>query len=273
MNPMMNHLLIKYFNYFNYINNILFIIYIMSDSNIFKDVVNDLKATEEKVLGPQYSYVNQIKTPNQLGMSGRGNFNALSRNIKGLVSYTELLVTGNSNASKTGGPLGNKFFLKTGATCKDKRTGDLVDRYIYVNNVPDGSIPFISSGLDTNFKTFRGLVPGTLSNVSQINPLQILQSFMAGSQPECQPITMETISVNNVKSRDTKHLTDLDIKNISPCWFLDRRNPVTKKGCNEMFSNMSDDDDSNDIINKFYFSTLGIFGLYILIKLFENKSK
>ena len=248
----------------------------MSDDNIFKDVVDDLKATEEKVLGPQYSYIDQIKTPSQLKMSGKGSFDTLSKNIKGLISYTSLLVTGYSDASKTGEPLGNKFFLKTGATCKDKKTGNLVDRYIYVNNVPDGSIPFISSGLDTNFSTFKGLVPGTLSNVAQINPLQILQSFMAGSHPLCRPITMETISVKNIKSRDTKHLTDLDIQNISPCWFLDRRNPITKKRCNEAFSNMSEydgDDNTDDIISKFYFSTLGIFGIYILIKLFESKSK
>ena len=246
----------------------------MSNDNIFKDVVDDLKATEEKVLGPQYSYIDQIRTPSQLGMSGKGDFKALSKNIKGLVSYVELLVTGYSNASQTGQPLGNKFFLRTGATCKDKETGNLVDRYIYINNVPDGSIPFISSGLDTNFGTFKGLVPGTLSNVAQINPLQILQSFMAGSHPECQPITMETISVNNIKSRDTKHLTELDIKNMSPCWFLDRKNPVTKKGCNETFTTLSgENSDNDDIISKFYFSTLGIFGIYILIKLFEMKSK
>ena len=127
-----------------------------------------------------------------------------------------------------------------------------------------------------NFTTFRGLVPGTMSNVSKINPLQILQSFASGSNPECQPITMETINVNNIKSRDTKHVTTVDIKNISPCWFLDKKNPVTNERCREAFSNIEDENDTHDlndeIISKLYFSSLGIFGFYILIKLFENKS-
>ena len=54
-----------------------------------------------------------------------------------------MLVTGKGRASKTGKPLGNKFFLKTGGQCNpiDKK-GNTVDRYLYINNVPDGSIPF-----------------------------------------------------------------------------------------------------------------------------------
>jgi hypothetical protein len=246
--------------------------------NVFKSVTDDLKGAEEKLLGPSYNYTNQIKSPGELGMSDRGRLDVLGRNISGLIGYTELLVTGKSKASKTGGPLGNKFFLQTGAKCKDKTSGNKEDRYIYINNVPDGSIPFITSGMGTNFTTFRGLVPGTMSNVSKINPLQILQSFASGSNPECQPITMETIDVNNIKSRDTKHVTTVDIKNISPCWFLDKKNPVTNQRCREAFSNIEDENDTHnlydlndEIITKLYFSSLGIFGFYILIKLFENK--
>jgi hypothetical protein len=257
--------------------NYFYYIYQMSD-NVFADVTKNLKETEEKILGPQYDYVKNIKTPSELGMSGKGSFAALGRDIKGLIGYTELLVTGNSSASKTGKPLGNKFFFKTGAKCKDKLTGNSVDRYIYVNNVPDGSIPFITSGLDVNFTTFKGLVPGTMSNLAHINPLQILQSFMTGTNPECQSITMETIDVNNVLSRDTKYVTTIDIESMSPCWFSDKKNPVTKETCREAFSNILDTssdishDISEDIISKLYFSTLGIFGIYILIKLFEKKN-
>ena len=244
------------------------------NTNIFSDVTKNLKETQDQLLGPQYDYTDQIITPSKLGMSGKGSFEALARNIGGLTSYVQLLVTGKSKASKTNEPLGNKFFLKTGALCKDKKNGKDIDRYIYINNVPDGSIPFITSGLDTNFSTFKGLVPGTLSNISQINPLQILQSFMAGSKPECQELMMETISTNNIKSFDTKHVTTLDIENMSPCWFLDKKNPITNKTCKEAFSNISYDtskETSDDLISKLYFSTLSIFGLYILIKLFENK--
>jgi hypothetical protein len=241
-------------------------------TNIFDSVTKDLNATQEKILGPQYDYAKQIKTPNELGMSSQGSFESLGKNVNGMVSYVELLVTGYSAASRTGGPLGNKFFLKTGALCKDKSTKKDTDRYIYINNVPDGSIPFISSGLDANFNTFKGLVPGTLSNVSHINPLQILQSFMAGNKPECQPVTMETITVDNVKGSETRHLTTLDIQSTPACWFNNKKNPITNNVCRETFSNISNNETSEDILTRFYFSTLGIFGIYMLIKLFEKKS-
>lgn len=249
----------------------------MSDFNLFKSVSDNLKETETKILGPQYDYVKNIKSPSEMGMSSKGSLTTLAKNISGLVSYVELLVTGKTKASKTGQPLGNKFFLLTGAKCKDKNSGESVDRYIYINNVPDGSIPFITSGMDMNFGEFRGLVPGTMSNVSKINPLQILQAFTSGGNPECQSLTMETIDVNNVKRRDTKYVTTNDIVNMSPCWFLNNINPVTKKKCKESFSTMENNyadysNETEEVITQLYFSSLGILGIYILLKLFENKS-
>lgn len=249
----------------------------MSDFNIFESVSNNLKETEEKILGPQYDYTKNIKSPDQLGMSSKGSLASLGRNISGMISYVELLVTGKTKASKTGQPLGNKYFLYTGAKCKDKKSGNKVDRYIYINNVPDGSIPFITSGMDGNFTTFRGLVPGTMSNVSKINPLQMLQAFTSGGNPDCQPLTMETIDINNISRRDTKDVTISDIKNMSPCWFLNKTNPVTKQKCRELFSNIENNhnnypDETEELITQLYFSSLGILGIYILLKLFEKKS-
>ena len=147
-------------------------------SNFFEEVLADANEVEERLLGPSYPYWDNIKTPSQLGMSSKGTIPTIAKDIRGLINYVELLVTGQSRASKTGKPLGNKFFLKTGATCKDKKSGEIVDRYMYINNVPNGSIPFISSGMNMNFKEFKGLVPGTMSNLADINPMTIFQAFM-----------------------------------------------------------------------------------------------
>ena len=113
-------------------------------SDIFSRALDDVDQLQEDLLGPEYNYTKQIKSPEEMGMSSQGSSSAISNNISGLISYTQLLVTGSGNASKTGGPLGDKFFLETGAKCKDKETGEEVSRSIYVNNVPDGSIPFIT---------------------------------------------------------------------------------------------------------------------------------
>ena len=212
--------------------------------------------------------------PSEMDMSSEGSISTLVNNVDGLINYVEVLVAGGGNASKVDGPLGDKFFLKTGAKCKDKNTGEMVTRSLYINNVPDGSIPFISSGLGgVNFTELEGIIPGTLSNMAHINPLKLFQAFMTGSNPECQAITMETIDVNDVRGAETSFVTTADIKSMSPCWFQDKTNPVTGAGCREAFGNMYNTATMPDnTLIKIYYSALGLLGLYILLKIFTKKN-
>jgi hypothetical protein len=80
-------------------------------SNIFQEVLTDVEGVQDKLLGPTYPYYKNIKNPSQIGMSSNGTLQQTAQDINGLIQYVELLVTGNSQASATGGPLGNKFFL------------------------------------------------------------------------------------------------------------------------------------------------------------------
>lgn len=206
---------------------------------MFQEVLQNAKAAEEKYMGPDYPYYKYVRTPGEIGMSDRGTLAQLGKNINGLIDYVELMVSGGGKASATGRPLGNKFFLKTGGKCTDAATGEPADRYIYINNVPQGNIPFISSGLGVNFSEFKGLIPGTISNLNAFNPMEMFQSFLAGSKPECQAITMETIDVNNVRGKETHHVTLVDQANMDPCSFSDKRNPVTGARCRETFVGMN----------------------------------
>ena len=86
-------------------------------SNLFEQVLTDVNGVEKKLLGPTYPYYKNIKTPSQIGMSDKGTIQQMGKNVNGLVQYVQLLVTGKSKASATGRPLGNKFFLQTGAKC------------------------------------------------------------------------------------------------------------------------------------------------------------
>jgi hypothetical protein len=108
-------------------------------SNIFQDVVNDISAVEQKFLGPDYPYWKNIRSPSEIGMTSDGNLGALGKDVNGLISYVELLVSGNGDASATGGPLGNRFFLNTGGQCNSNldASGNAVlqDRYIYIDNL------------------------------------------------------------------------------------------------------------------------------------------
>jgi hypothetical protein len=244
-------------------------------SNIFQEVLKDAKGVEEKLLGPSYPYYKNIKSPSEIGMTDKGTLNALGKDIDGLIAYVNVLVTGDGKASSTGKPLGNKFFLKTGGKCKDVVTEEEVDRYIYVNNIPQGNIPFISSGLGVNFSEFRGLIPGTMSNLSVLNPFNILASFLSGSTPDCQELTMQTVDINNNKSSETHYVTLVDIKNMDQCSFDDKTNPITKERCRETFATLAEEEEfyfPDDPIVKMYFAGLGIVTIFMLYRIME-KSK
>jgi hypothetical protein len=248
-------------------------------TNIFKNVLGDLNSVEQSLFGESYDYVTNIKTPNELGMSSSGS--KIANNVSGLINYIELLVSGGGRASKSSKPLGNKFFLKTGGKCKDVDTKKEVERSIYVNNVPDGDIPFISSGLGVNFTSFRGLVPGTISNVNRIKPFQILQSFLAGNTPDCKSVNLETIDANNKSTNKNGYLTLVELKNMSPCWFLNGKNPITKKGCRQTFTNINNSYDDyasyseyesyDEEYNKLYITVLSVFMAYLILKITKNR--
>ena len=248
-------------------------------SNLFQEVLQDAKGVEDRLLGPTYPYYKNIKTPTQIGMSDKGTIQQTGKDIDGLIEYVELLVSGKSTASKTGNPLGNKFFLQTGAKCAatdqcsstgDSSSCEQVTRYIYIDNVPDGSIPFISSGMGVNFTDLRGLIPGAMGNLEVLNPFNILRAFVSGGTPPCQEITMQTIDSNNNKSSETHYVTLTDIRSMDPCMFPDGKNPVTGVKCKEAFQQgvaknaggvMSDNP-----ADQLYFACLTVVGLYVLYR-------
>jgi hypothetical protein len=249
-------------------------------SNIFQDVLKDATGVEQNLLGPDYPYWKNIKNPQALGMSSNGSLSTMAKDIDGLIQYVQVLVTG-GGASTTGGPLGNKFFLQTGGKCTDVNTKQEVDRYIYVNNIPMGNVPFISSGLDTNFSDFKGLIPGTMSNLNVLNPYAILGAFTSGSTPQCQEITMQTIGPTppptslptNAQGTETHYVSLVDIGNMDACSFSDGKNPVTGRNCKESFETMLEDRSEEkyyapvliyDPIAYLYFFSLGAVAIYIV---------
>ena len=227
-------------------------------SNIFQSSLTDVGALQDKLLGPSYPYYQNIKSPSQIGMSDTGTMNALGKDINGLIQYVELLVQGKSSASKTGQPLGNKFFLNTGGKCNDIATNTQQDRYIYINNVPNGDIPFISSAMGQNFKDFRGLIPGIMSDLNALNPFEITQAFMAGSNPDCKLIKLQTIDNNNQKSSESHYLTLVDIQNL--------REGFTSG----VADNAQELKLPNDPMTQLYFAGLASLSIYVLYRLMNK---
>jgi hypothetical protein len=225
-----------------------------------------------------YPYHQMIKDPNTLGIRKKGD--KLEKNIKLLRSYVDVLTTGNSKAAVGGKPLGNKYFLPTGIKCNTV-DGEEVDRHIYINNVPDGVVPIMGVNenydptsvppgnpfriINNNETSLKGLVPGMIGGMSRINPLGIFMA-LTGDTSTCQSVNLETIDIDNVKGYDRKYLAVSEIEGMSPCWFPDRKNPITNDRCIKIgFTNM--DDDRTDISNvkKITIAYVSLITFYIFL--------
>ena len=211
-----------------------------------------------------YPYHSFIKSPDQLGSSSKAK--ALPDDVKALVAYVDTLVTGHSKA-QTVGPLGNQYFMNTGGTCNDAN-GVSQPRYVYINNIPDGDIPFISSAMGANLTEFEGLVPGVLGSLSYINPFKIFSAFDPATP--CQEIKMPIRDITNATSVESKYVCEADIKDYNPCWFSDGTNPVNKKTCPGKKQGMITQF-PKDPIMKIYVSGIYCLGAYILYRLVSKK--
>jgi hypothetical protein len=157
----------------------------------------------------------------------------------------------------------------------------VVDRYAYVNNVPDGNIPFISSGLGgVQFSEFEGLIPGTMSDAAALNPFSLFQAFQLGSTPDCQSVTLETIDANNNVASATNYVATADIKNMPASWFSDKKNPVTGDVEREAFTQRRRPNCTkrmgsipNGTLSSLYYTSLGFLCLVLLYALTKRVNK
>jgi len=102
----------------------------------------------------------------------------------------------------------------------------------HVNNIPDGTIPFIASGSDgRTFDDLRGLIPGALGNLGALNPVQLFNGFTAGTYPDCAEVTLQTVNNDNVRSSERHHVALVEMVELNPCWFPGGYNPASGKRC------------------------------------------
>jgi len=227
---------------------------------------------------PKYNYGSFIKSPEELDMKqttdGWG-IDTIGSNFGGLMSYIELLLSGETRASRaadlrtgtpsSGQPLGNAYFYPSGLNCKDPDTGQDVSAMMYMNNVPLGNIPFIST-VTGDMKQLRGLIPGVLEDLNGFNPMEFLYALQIDSSSECiqveLPITNISVSGDSYKETERKvqYSTYYMFKNyaslVDPCLFQKddsgvRKNPATGDQCyesertDEAFTNLNNNNNNN----------------------------
>ena len=198
-----------------------------------------------------YPYSDYILPPGALGASSAPG--ALGNDVRAILSYVNVLTTGNSRA-QTIAPLGNQYFLDTGGKCKDDK-GKQQTRYVYINNIPDNSL-----GVG------QGLIPGILGNMSHINPSKIFSAF--DDTTTCQKIKMSIRDIQNNSRTEEQYVCDADIKTYNPCWFTNRENPVTKRKCNQGLTTRYEM--PSDPMFQVYTLSVYVLGAYLLFCLVKK---
>jgi hypothetical protein len=131
-------------------------------------------------MGPSYSYVDNIQSPSALGVGSDGSMSQVARNIDGITTYVQYLISGPA--------MGNRFFVKTGGTCTAP-DGSSQSRSNYVNNVTDAAEALPESmrrDLGGLASDFNGLIPGMIQDVEGLNPVSLFNSLSADSVPTCE---------------------------------------------------------------------------------------
>jgi len=263
----------------------------------------------EEEVDNNYNYSDFIYTPNQMGVVVGDSLSNVENGVAAIFSYVKLLVEGKSKASKTGKPLGNKYFLPTSESCIDETTKTKETRSLYFDNVPTGNLGILKD-TGKEFSEFRGLVPGAIEDVMAIGKIDFFSVFTETGIPNCLPVKLKTIDIKNRESSDTQFVTISDIKELSPCNFIkesndkNSKNPVTGDVCTregftlqsdttneeknnaEIYKNyykLDDDGDTDgknmklmmpdDVFLKVLFYSLGGLSIYVAVKLLANMYK
>jgi hypothetical protein len=236
----------------------------------------------EEYMGPDYRYQDFIKTPKEQGMSGAGNFTTLGKNIAGILNYSRILTKGDGGARLGNKPLGNKFFLKTAGKCAPakktriscnkttvcppsaptcfknqcwavKNKNQTAKRYLFVDNTTKGKLPFIRGE-----SSFRGMVPGMIENIMEMNPLEVLTAFGQEAVPLCKKVRSQT--TRKTKNRggpgDYSYRTET--------------HHVALKDLPENFANRFENLENKPILN-LYNTGVGLLMVYILFCFLKKK--
>ena len=143
-------------------------------------------AVGDSIMGPSYSYADNIKGPASMGVGSKGTISQLTTNTGAIFNYMKYMISGPA--------LGNQYFVNSGGSCvaSDK---SIQSRYNYINNVSSGAgvLPeSMKRDLGGVASNFDGLIPGMLEDVEGLNPVHLFSSLAADSTPACECYTCPT---------------------------------------------------------------------------------
>lgn len=176
----------------------------LGDNSLWSDVSSGSSGASDSVMGPAYSYADNIEGPSSKGIGSDGSFSQIGRNTEGIVDYIKYMISGPA--------LGNQYFVNTGGMCTAP-DGSSQPRYNYINNIANGAdlLPeTMRQDLGGLTSDFNGLVPGMLEDIEGLNPISLFTSLTADSVPSCECYTCPSRSSTESRFLNTSMSPDYD---------------------------------------------------------------
>jgi len=156
------------------------------------------------LLGPRYSFADELKTPSEIGVGRGGGISDIMRSVAGINYYVDAIGFGQAtmmakNMDMHQQPLGIRFFIKNGLTCDNG-----ADMYEYISSVPNGLPGRVGAEVEKTMGVkFRGLAPGIVEDAAgALNPLPLLKSVAGTNFAKCKKVTLPVGDLEgNIASR------------------------------------------------------------------------
>ena len=189
----------------------------LGSNSLWADISSGSPNVQTDILGPDYSYANNIPGPSSLGVGSDGTFSQLGSNADAVGTYVKTMISGDP-------PLGDQYFVNTGGVCTapDK---SLQPRSNYINNKPQTQND-LPNGLKDLGSDFNGLIPGTVGDISSLNPIYLFKAITADAEPPCKCYKCDVTSGNGTGFLTAELTPDFDPAN---CQEVDPSQCVTAK--------------------------------------------
>jgi hypothetical protein len=187
---------------------------------VWSDIQNNPDSASSSILGPSYSYSDNIPGPTSMGVGSSGSFGQLFTNLGAAKNYVKIMITGDP-------PLGDAYFINTGGTCTAP-DGSTQSRMNFINNKPAGSelVPQSLSELSFLSSDLNGLIPGVVGDLEGLDPLFLFNAMTADGTPSCQCYQCPTTTGSQYGFLTTNLSPDFD---SSICKQVDPSNCIQKE--------------------------------------------
>lgn len=158
----------------------------------------DVKPVGPGLLGPNYSFADNVPLPGQVGVRDGDSMNDVIDSVKAVAYYVDMIgfgeaSTGLSRGVGPGGgprPLGVNTWMRTGLKCSNG-----ADMWMYNSGVPTGEAlgKRVKDGLaSAGLPGMRGLAPGILEDAeAALNPVPIVKALFGSGFPRCRLVEQE----------------------------------------------------------------------------------